>query len=59
MERSVLIYAGVFLVILVLVVEVLIARVARRREASNVSAPQHDWNEASSRVTKRRDGLGR
>ena len=33
MERSVLIYTGVFLVILVVVVEVLIARFARRRES--------------------------
>ena len=33
MERSVLIYAGVFLLILVVVVEVLIARFARRRES--------------------------
>jgi hypothetical protein len=33
MEKSVLIYAGVFLVILVLVVEILIARFARRRES--------------------------
>jgi hypothetical protein len=33
MERSVLVYAGVFLVILVVVVEILIARFARRRES--------------------------
>ena len=43
MEKSVLIYAGVSLVILVVVVEILIARYARRRESSdwevNVSAP--------------------
>jgi membrane protein implicated in regulation of membrane protease activity len=46
MEKSVLIYAGVFLVILVVVVEILIAKFARRRESSdrgvNVSATQHD-----------------
>ena len=43
MEKSVLIYAGVFLVILVVVVEILIARYARQRESSDwevtVSAP--------------------
>jgi len=46
MEKSVLIYAGVSLVGLVVVVEILIARYARRRESSdwevNVSAQQHD-----------------
>jgi len=35
MEKSVLIYAGVSLVILVVVVEILIARYARRRESSD------------------------
>jgi hypothetical protein len=46
MERSVLIYAGVFLVILVVVVEIVIAKFARRRESSardvSVSTAQHD-----------------
>jgi hypothetical protein len=44
MERSVLIYAGVFLVLLVVVVEILIARFAHHIATSgmNVSIPQHD-----------------
>jgi hypothetical protein len=36
MDRSALICAGVFLVILVVVVEVVIARFTRRRESSEV-----------------------
>jgi hypothetical protein len=45
MERSILIYAGVFLVILVVVVEVLIARLTAQRES-------FDRNESASPLAK-------